>query len=97
MKTSSARPQYHEAYGARWSFFIAENAILSENRAAIIAAVDEPGSERNYHLLYGACSTVATTSILSRKQPGAEQTGAGVSLFIDDTTQGVLRRGDSIV
>jgi NnrU protein len=61
-----------------WTFFILENVILSENRAAIIAALndrtDDPATlssndhgspdESNYRLLYGTCSTVATISIL---------------------------------
>jgi uncharacterized membrane protein len=43
-----------------WTFFIAENALLSENRTWIIA---ELGDE-NYHLAYGTLSTMATGSIL---------------------------------
>jgi len=42
-----------------WSFFIVENAVLSENRTWII---DELGDD-NYHLVYGAFSTLATASI----------------------------------
>ena len=42
-----------------WSFFIAENALLSENRTWLIQELgDEP-----YHLVYGTLSTVATASI----------------------------------
>jgi hypothetical protein len=44
---------------AGWSFFIAENALLSENRTWLI---EELGDER-YHLVYGTLSTVATASI----------------------------------
>jgi NnrU protein len=61
-----------------WTFFILENVILSENRAAIIASLNgkmddpatlscsghEPPDESNYRLLYGTCSTIATVSIL---------------------------------
>lgn len=43
-----------------WSFFIAENYVLSENRDQLCAAL---GSSQNYHLLYGSVSTVATASI----------------------------------
>ena len=43
-----------------WTFFIAENALLSENRALVIDAV---GSEERYHALYGTISTVACASI----------------------------------
>lgn len=42
-----------------WAFFIAENAILSENRTWII---EEIGDD-NYHLVYGTLSTLATASI----------------------------------
>lgn len=42
-----------------WSFFIAENALLSENRTWLI---EQLGDER-YHLVYGTLSTVATASI----------------------------------
>lgn len=42
-----------------WSFFTAENALLSENRTWLI---EELGDER-YHLMYGTLSTVATASI----------------------------------
>ena len=42
-----------------WSFFILENAVLSENRTWLI---QELGDE-SYHLVYGTLSTVATASI----------------------------------
>jgi len=42
-----------------WTFFIAENALLSENRTWLI---HELGDER-YHLVYGTLSTMATASI----------------------------------
>lgn len=42
-----------------WSFFIAENAVLSENRSIII----EQLGDSNYHILYGTISTAATASI----------------------------------
>lgn len=44
-----------------WLFFVAENAVLSENRTAII---DYLGSDETYHAVYGTCSTIATASIL---------------------------------
>ena len=42
-----------------WSFFIAENLFLSENRAFIIDAIGDD----NYHYLYGLISTAACGSI----------------------------------
>jgi hypothetical protein len=42
-----------------WIFFIAENAILSENRTWLIQQLGDD----NYHNVYGACSTIATASI----------------------------------
>ena len=42
-----------------WSFFIAENFILSENRSTIISHVGDD----NYHYVYGTCSTIAVSSI----------------------------------
>ena len=42
-----------------WTFFIAENFLLSENRTWLI---DEIGDD-NYHLVYGFFSTVACSSI----------------------------------
>jgi uncharacterized membrane protein len=47
-----------------WSFFIAENLILSENRGRIIEALGDDERETNYHRLYGSLSTAATASIL---------------------------------
>eukprot|EP00527_Entomoneis_sp_CCMP2396_P001394 CAMPEP_0198138152 /NCGR_PEP_ID=MMETSP1443-20131203/1572_1 /TAXON_ID=186043 /ORGANISM="Entomoneis sp., Strain CCMP2396" /LENGTH=264 /DNA_ID=CAMNT_0043799807 /DNA_START=40 /DNA_END=834 /DNA_ORIENTATION=+ len=44
---------------AGWSFFIAENFFLSENRTFLI---DYLGDD-NYHLMYGTISTIATASI----------------------------------
>lgn len=43
-----------------WSFFIAENVVLSENRDALQQAL---GGSDNYHLLYGTISTTACASI----------------------------------
>lgn len=43
-----------------WSFFIAENVLLSEHRAPVIQAL---GDEERYHLLYGSMSTAACASI----------------------------------
>ena len=42
-----------------WIFFIAENAVLSENRTYLI---EQLGDER-YHAVYGTLSTIATCSI----------------------------------
>jgi len=42
-----------------WSFFIAENALLSENRTWLI----EQLGDESYHLMYGTLSTIATASI----------------------------------
>ncbi|MGK3748680.1 MAG: hypothetical protein ACI8RD_000972 [Bacillariaceae sp.] len=55
-----------------WTFFVIENAVLSENRTWLI---DSLGGDDNYHLCYGVCSTIATASIglayykISRKTP----------------------------
>jgi len=43
-----------------WSFFIAENLILSENRTYLI---DKLGGDDAYHAVYGTLSTIATASI----------------------------------
>jgi hypothetical protein len=43
-----------------WTFFIAENALLSENRTYLIEQVL---GDENYHLVYGTLSTAATASI----------------------------------
>ena len=48
----------HLAAGG-WIFFVAENALLSENRTWLI---DEFGDQR-YHAMYGTLSTIATASI----------------------------------
>ena len=45
-----------------WIFFIAENAVLSENRQFLIA--DVFGNDDLYHAVYGACSTAAMASIV---------------------------------
>lgn len=42
-----------------WLFFVAENAVLSENRALIIQQLGDEG----YHAFYGTCSTLAMASI----------------------------------
>lgn len=55
----SSNPAFRWAVGS-WSFFIAENAILSENREALIGAL---GKEQ-YHAFYGTLSTAACASIL---------------------------------
>ena len=46
-----------------WSFFIAENTLLSHNRTWIIEDVFK-GNEKNYHYAYGATSTAATAMIV---------------------------------
>jgi len=43
-----------------WLFFIAENAVLSENRNYLIDAL---GGDEIYHAVYGTCSTAAMASI----------------------------------
>lgn len=45
-----------------WSFFIAENLILSQNREAIVQKL---GSEKKYLACYGALSTFACASVAS--------------------------------
>jgi uncharacterized membrane protein len=42
-----------------WAFFIAENAVLSENRTWLIQTL----GDANYHTTYGLFSTIATASI----------------------------------
>jgi uncharacterized membrane protein YgcG len=42
-----------------WTFFIAENALLSENRNTLIGMLGDD----NYHMMYGTISTIATVSI----------------------------------
>jgi uncharacterized membrane protein len=42
-----------------WTFFIAENAILSENRTYLIEQLNDD----RYHLVYGTFSTIATASV----------------------------------
>lgn len=65
--SSSAAPAT-PAYGAwaigGWVFFIAENALLSENRSAIITALGDDAKESRYHALYGTMSTLAVGSII---------------------------------
>ena len=46
-----------------WLFFIAENAVLSENRQYLITSVFGNDDDM-YHAVYGACSTAAMASIL---------------------------------
>lgn len=53
------RSQYSWALGG-WCFFIAENALLSENRSYLIENITSQG----YYGVYGAASTAATVSIL---------------------------------
>ena len=43
-----------------WALFVAENAILSENRTFLIQYL---GGDDRYHWLYGTCSTAAMGSI----------------------------------
>lgn len=59
MSSAASSPALRWAVGG-WSFFIAENYVLSENRARIIARLGEDG----YHYAYGACSTAAVSGIL---------------------------------
>jgi len=66
MCTSAAESQQiTPAAAMRWaiggsSFFIAENVLLSEYRQCVIELL---GDENRYRLLYGAMSTVASSSI----------------------------------
>eukprot|EP00551_Chaetoceros_affinis_P006486 CAMPEP_0203662576 /NCGR_PEP_ID=MMETSP0090-20130426/495_1 /ASSEMBLY_ACC=CAM_ASM_001088 /TAXON_ID=426623 /ORGANISM="Chaetoceros affinis, Strain CCMP159" /LENGTH=370 /DNA_ID=CAMNT_0050525387 /DNA_START=88 /DNA_END=1203 /DNA_ORIENTATION=+ len=46
-----------------WSFFIAENVILSENRTFIIQNICD-NNDDYYHYIYGLCSTTALGSII---------------------------------
>ena len=55
---SASNPSIRWAAGG-WTFFIFENALLSENRTWLIG---ELGDDR-YHLCYGTLSTIATASI----------------------------------
>ena len=58
VKNLVTSPQVRLAAGG-WIFFVAENALLSENRTALISYLGDD----NYHLVYGTCSTVATAAI----------------------------------
>lgn len=58
ISTKSGQSAVRWAVGG-WIFFIAENAILSENRTWLI----QQWGDDNYHNVYGACSTIATASI----------------------------------
>ena len=62
-RITSSRQMLQWAAGG-WCFFIAENAILSENRSYLIAALGDDKDEGRYHALYGTFSTVATASII---------------------------------
>ena len=62
--------------GGGWLFFIAENAVMSENRGALIEALGEKG----YKGCYGALSTCSMASIAYgywRHGPGPRLTAAG--------------------
>jgi hypothetical protein len=61
VRNAVTKPHVRWALGG-WAFFVAENAVLSENRTAIIGWLD--GNENTYHALYGFGSTLATGSIL---------------------------------
>lgn len=60
-KTSLIKP-IKWAVGS-WSFFIAENIILSENRTYIIRNICD-NNDDYYHYIYGLCSTTALGSII---------------------------------
>lgn len=80
-------PQFRWAVSG-WAFFIAENAILSENRTFLIS---ELGDDR-YHLLYGTFSTAAMGSIaysyyyLTKKAPPAVTKGVTKSISVGSLT-----------
>ena len=57
--SSSSSSQIRWAVGG-WMFFIAENAVLSENRTWLM---EKMGGSEPYHVVYGTCSTAATASI----------------------------------
>eukprot|EP00592_Proboscia_alata_P019915 CAMPEP_0194418668 /NCGR_PEP_ID=MMETSP0176-20130528/17824_1 /TAXON_ID=216777 /ORGANISM="Proboscia alata, Strain PI-D3" /LENGTH=313 /DNA_ID=CAMNT_0039225267 /DNA_START=20 /DNA_END=961 /DNA_ORIENTATION=- len=59
LRSTLSTPQFYWACGP-WSFFIAENAILSENRSTLISALGDDG----YHACYGTISTAAMGSII---------------------------------
>lgn len=83
LKHAVSNPHVRWALGG-WAFFVAENAVLSENRTAIIAWLD--GNENTYHALYGFGSTLATGSImysyyhLNRRTPLAAAAAAAQPL-----------------
>lgn len=68
--TSSISSLYAKAFQSNamkwavgsWSFFIAENLLLTENRSIIIDKLFH-GNEEQYHYLYGLLSTIACGSI----------------------------------
>jgi hypothetical protein len=58
LSLARSNPSIRWAAGG-WTFFIAENAILSENRTWLIQQLGDD----QYHLCYGTLSTIATASI----------------------------------
>jgi hypothetical protein len=84
-------PQLKWAVGG-WIFFIAENAVLSENRTWIIEEV-LGGSDEAYHAAYGTCSTAATASIVY----GYYQLRKGAAATVKATNLPVGRWGFSWV
>jgi uncharacterized membrane protein len=58
LSAARSNPSIRWAAGG-WTFFIAENAILSENRTWLIQQLGDD----QYHLCYGTLSTIATASI----------------------------------
>lgn len=71
-------PSFRWAVGG-WSFFIAENVILSENRGYLIQMLGDEG----YHAAYGTLSTAAMVSVAYayRYKLGASPYSSGVPLF----------------
>jgi hypothetical protein len=58
LSLARSNPSIRWAAGG-WTFFIAENAILSENRTWLIQQLGDD----QYHLCYGTLSTIASASI----------------------------------
>jgi NnrU protein len=85
------RSQFGWAVGG-WTFFIAENALLSENREYIINAISSQG----YYALYGTASTAATISILYGFRTLSNQS-RNSSMLIPRTIPSIPRIGLAIV
>lgn len=83
-----------------WSFFIAENLILSENRTFLIDALGDDA----YHAVYGTLSTIATASIgyaylykIPKNAPPLLWSGAAVPMPSRVAAWALLSLGASMV